>query len=104
MLQTYEIRPKPQEARMITVEIHKNLASFTRDRKGNRKEVNICSWNKRGPGLDLRYWTADEGEGKRALKGIWLSFDEAEQLRSILNQEDFDHYRKSIPDASAFAP
>jgi hypothetical protein len=46
-----------------------------------RKELNIISWNDRGPVYDLRGWNDDH---TKMSKGITLSKDEFEELKTKL--------------------
>lgn len=54
---------------------------------GVTKELNRISYNGAPPKLDLRAWKPD-GSGKRMLKGVTLTNEEARALREVLNQVD----------------
>lgn len=57
------------------------------DNNGVTKELNRISYNGAPPKLDLRAWKPD-GIGKRMLKGLTLTNEEAKALREALNQVD----------------
>ena len=50
-------------------------------------ELNAISYNGRETNIDLRRW--DRSEGEKMLKGITLTYAEAEGLRDVLNRIDF---------------
>ena len=50
-------------------------------------ELNAISYNGRETKIDLRRW--DRSEGEKMLKGITLTYAEAEGLRDVLNRIDF---------------
>lgn len=51
-------------------------------------ELNAISYNGRETKIDLRRW--DRSEGEKMLKGITLTYAEAEGLRDVLNRIDFE--------------
>lgn len=57
------------------------------DSNGVTKELNRISYNGAPPKLDLRAWKPD-GSGKRMLKGLTLTNEEAKALREALNRVD----------------
>ena len=65
----------------MTMEVIKKIALISGSETGYRKELNIVSWNGRGPKYDLRGWSL---EGK-ALRGVTLTEDEAKELQKALN-------------------
>lgn len=67
----------------ITCEITEPIAVLsTNEKSGWTKEVNMVSWNKNSPKLDVRDWSP--GHGRKG-KGVALSEEETEILRNILN-------------------
>lgn len=68
----------------ITFEIVKHIGKLSESAKGWTKEVNMISWNGRDPKIDIREWAPDH---EKAGKGITLSQDEWEKLKSIINNE-----------------
>lgn len=68
----------------ITFEIVKHIGKLSESAKGWTKEVNMISWNGRDPKIDIREWAPDH---EKAGKGITLSQEEWEKLKSIINNE-----------------
>ena len=64
-------------------EIVEHIATLS-DSNGTTKELNRISYNGAPPKLDLRSWRQEE-EGKRMLKGLTLTDEEAEALKAALN-------------------
>lgn len=51
-------------------------------------ELNAISYNGRETKIDLRRWDRSDG-GEKMLKGITMTYEEAETLRAALNKLDF---------------
>lgn len=68
----------------ITFEIVKHLGVLSESAKGWKKEVNKVSWNGRDAKYDIREWDPDH---IKMGKGITLSDDEWEKLKSIIQEE-----------------
>lgn len=68
-------------------DIKMNLGTISESAKGWKREVNLMTWNKKKPKVDIREW--DEKHEQMG-KGITLSREELKQLRDILNQIDID--------------
>ena len=67
----------------ITYEIVMQLGILSQSRSGWSKEVNLISWNGRGPKYDIRDWSP--GHEKMG-RGVTLSREELLVLRDLLNQ------------------
>jgi len=65
----------------ITFELVKHLGIVSEGNKGWKKELNLVSWNGRGPKLDIRDWAP--GHEKMG-KGITLNREEATKLSGLL--------------------
>ena len=66
----------------LKFEIVKEIGVVAEGTKGWRKELNLVSWNDRGPRYDLREWSADH---KKMGKGVTLSTEEVVKLKELLN-------------------
>lgn len=64
-------------------EITEHIATLS-EYYGTTKELNRISYNGAPPKLDLRSWK-QEADGKRMLKGLTLTEEEADALREALN-------------------
>ncbi|HBE77101.1 MAG TPA: hypothetical protein DDW65_04870 [Firmicutes bacterium] len=73
----------------VTFEIKDYLLVLSTGMKGWTKEVNVVSWNKRKPKLDIREW--DENHIKMG-KGITLNREEIIQLKELFNKLDLDEH------------
>ena len=71
----------------LKFEITESLGVLSENAKGWTKELNKVSWNEREPKYDLREWNPDH---TRMGKGITLTDDEVNVLRSILNGDDIE--------------
>ena len=71
----------------LKFEIVESLGILSENAKGWTKELNKVSWNEREPKYDLREWNPDH---TRMGKGITLTDEEVNVLRSILNGEDIE--------------
>lgn len=69
----------------IKYEIIKNIGELSESPKGWKKELNLVSWNEKGPKYDIREWSP---EHDKMSKGITLSKEEIIKLRDILNDID----------------
>lgn len=63
--------------------IAQRLGMLSAGAKGWNKELNLVSWNKREPKLDIREW--DEAHEKMG-KGVTLTKEEAEKLYALLGE------------------
>lgn len=68
-------------------DIKQNLGVISESTKGWKREVNVMTWNKKKPKVDIREW--DENHEKMG-KGITLNKQELKELKEILNQIDID--------------
>jgi len=66
----------------LKFEIVKEIGIVAEGTKGWRKELNLVSWNDRGPRYDLREWSPDH---KKMGKGVTLSAEEVVKLKELLN-------------------
>lgn len=64
-------------------EIIKTLGVLSENNKGWKKELNLISWNDRDPKYDIRDW---DPEHEKMGKGVTLSKEELDNLKSILEQ------------------
>ena len=71
----------------LKFEITENIGILSENAKGWTKELNKVSWNEREPKYDLREWNPDH---TRMGKGITLTEEEIETLKSILNGEEIE--------------
>ena len=65
-----------------TIAVFEKIAVLSTTDKGWSKELNLVSWNEREPKYDLRDWSENH---EKMGKGITLSKDEVDKLKSILN-------------------
>ncbi|WP_186430699.1 YdbC family protein [Clostridium sp. BSD9I1] len=68
-------------------DIKQNLGVISESAKGWKREVNVMTWNKKKPKVDIREW--DENHEKMG-KGITLNKEELKELKEILNNIDLD--------------
>ncbi|MBM7871336.1 hypothetical protein JOC70_002834 [Clostridium pascui] len=68
-------------------DIKQNLGVISESTKGWKREVNVMTWNKKKPKVDIREW--DENHEKMG-KGITLNKEELKELKEILNGIDLD--------------
>lgn len=71
----------------LKYEITEHLGVLSENAKGWTKELNKVSWNEREAKYDLREWNPDHS---RMGKGITLTDEDIERLRSILNGEEIE--------------
>ena len=65
----------------IEFEIVKHFGVISEEKTGWKKEMNLVSWNKRTPKIDIRDWSP--GHEKMG-KGITLSKEDAVKLAELL--------------------
>ncbi|MBK5253425.1 MAG: YdbC family protein [Peptostreptococcaceae bacterium] len=65
----------------IKYEIVEEIGVLSENNKGWTKELNRVSWNDRPAKYDIREW---DPEHEKMSKGITLSEEEVEKLRSLL--------------------
>ena len=65
----------------ISYKIEKHFGVISADKSGWKKEINLVSWNKRDPKIDIRDWAP---EHEKAGKGLTLSNEEAAKLIELL--------------------
>jgi hypothetical protein len=65
----------------INFEIVKTIGVLSESSKGWTKELNLISWNGRGPKYDIRDWDPDH---EKMGKGVTLSEDELLGLKQLL--------------------
>jgi hypothetical protein len=68
----------------IEFTIVKHLGVIAEGSKGWRKELNLVSWNKRDPKLDIREW---DPEHQKMGKGVTLTKEEAVKLCELIKAE-----------------
>lgn len=76
----------------LKFEITKSIGVLSENAKGWTKELNMVSWNDREPKYDLREWSPDH---TRMGKGITLTEEDINSLKSILNDEEDDDIDES---------
>jgi len=67
----------------FTFDITEQIGVLSANASGWSREINMVSWNGRGPKLDIRDWAPNN---EKMGKGISLSREEAKALKEILNQ------------------
>lgn len=70
----------------VTFDVRQPIRVLSSKESGWKKEINVVSWNKRPPKLDIREWNADRSKMK---KGITLNREEALLLRKTLEEMDY---------------
>lgn len=70
----------------IKYEIVKKIGVLSESKNGWTKEVNLVSWNDKPAKLDIRDWNHEQ---EKMGKGITLSYDETQLLKSSLEDLDF---------------
>ena len=68
----------------IKFEIVKRLGVLSTSTRGWSKELNLISWNERGPKFDIREWSPD---GTTMGKGITLTEEELRILQDLIVQQ-----------------
>lgn len=71
----------------ITSEIIKEIGVLSTSKSGWNREVNLVSWNKGTPKIDIRDWAPDH---EKAGKGVSLNAEEVAVLKELLT--DYDPY------------
>jgi len=69
----------------IKYEIIKKIGVLSKSASGWAKELNLISWNDRGPKYDIRDWSPD---GEKMGKGVTLSTEELLSLKELLNNTE----------------
>lgn len=64
-------------------EIIEHIGTLSESKSGWKRELTLVSWNGREPKFDLRDWSPDY---EKMGKGVTLTNEEVEELRSILNR------------------
>mgnify|MGYP002626579865 CR=1 FL=1 len=70
-------------AKEITYEITQELGVLSESKSGWTRELNLVSWNGANPKYDIRDWAPNR---EKMGKGIALSAEEMEKLKSILEK------------------
>lgn len=65
----------------IKFEIKEHIGVLSKSEKGWTKELNVVSWNGRGPKYEVRDWAPDH---ERAGKGVTLTVDELAKLAELI--------------------
>jgi len=68
----------------ISYKIIKKLGILSESKNGWKKELNLISWNDRGPKYDIREWSPNSD---KMGKGVTLSEEEMTILKEIINNE-----------------
>lgn len=71
----------------FVIEIRDHLKVLSEGNRGWTKEVNVISWNKRNPKVDIRDWNEDH---EKMGKGITLKKEELKKLKELLEKLDID--------------
>ena len=71
----------------ITYEVKEEIGVISEAQTGWTRQVNMISWNKREPKLDIRDWAP---EREKAGKGITLTKEEVIKLRDYLHGLNLD--------------
>ena len=73
----------------IEFEIVKHFGFVSEEKTGWKKELNLVSWNKRAPKIDVRDWSPDH---EKMGKGITLNHEEAIKLAELLKSAISNDY------------
>ena len=65
----------------ITYDIVKHYGVLSEEKSGWKKEINLVSWNKRNPKIDIRDWSPEK---EKMGKGVTLTMEEAAKLHDFL--------------------
>lgn len=68
----------------IKFEIVKRIGVLSTSSRGWNKELNLISWNDRGPKYDIREWSPD---GTTMGKGVTLTQEELVNLKELIDRE-----------------
>jgi hypothetical protein len=74
-------------AKEITYDIIEHVGVLSSSSRGWNREVNIVSWNKADPKLDIRDWAPDHS---KMGKGLSLKNEEVALLKVLLDEFDLD--------------
>lgn len=69
----------------LKYEVIETIAVLTESPKGWTKELNLVSWNGRGPKYDLRDWAPNK---EKMGKGVTLTEEELYKLKAALSELD----------------
>ena len=67
----------------IEFKIQERIAVLERHENGWSREINVVSWNRGAPKLDIREWSPDH---ERMTRGITLSEEQGRKLSDALNK------------------
>ena len=67
----------------FTYEVIQTYGVLSTSQKGWTLELNLISWNRKDPKLDLRTWSPDH---QKMTKGVTLTEEEAAELKQILER------------------
>lgn len=67
----------------FTYELIQTYGVLSTSQKGWTLELNLISWNRNEPKLDLRTWSPDH---QKMTKGVTLTEEEAAELKQILER------------------
>lgn len=67
----------------FTYEVIQTYGVLSTSPKGWTTELNLISWNRNDPKLDLRTWSPDH---QKMTKGVTLTEEEAAELKQILTR------------------
>ena len=65
----------------ITYDVVKHYGVLSEEKSGWKKEINLVSWNKRNPKIDILDWAPEK---EKMGKGVTLTMEEASKLRDLL--------------------
>lgn len=71
----------------VTCEVLCHIGALGEGMRGWTREVNLVSWNGKQAGLDIRSWSEDH---QKMSKGVNLNLQEAENLKTLLSDFQFD--------------
>lgn len=71
----------------FSYEVTKSFGILSTSHSGWNREVNMVSWNKARPKLDIRDWAPDHS---KMGKGISLNHEEVAVLLEILGEQNLD--------------
>ena len=82
-------------AKEITMEIEEGFDFIIEESGNNSTNLRKVSWNGRPAKIDIRKWSYEDGK-ERALRGITLSDDGADELTGVLAEQGYGNTKRLI--------
>lgn len=87
--------PKNREQKEFTMDILEGFDFIIEESGNSSLNLRKVSWNGRDHKLDLRKWSYAEGQ-ERALKGVTLSDEGADELAAVLAEQGYGDTKRLI--------